>query len=357
MIKRILGVLLTSLSLSTGAARAAETAGAGSTFVFPILEKWAAAYEAKTGDKIRYESIGSGAGISQIKAAAVDFGASDMPLRPEELEKRGLGQFPLVIGGVVPVVNIDGVGPGGIRFSGAMLADIFLGKIKNWNDPAIRALNPDVNLPAAAISVIHRLDGSGTTFNWANYLSKVSPEWKQQVGEGTSIEWPTGAGGKGNEGVAAFVALAKNSIGYVEYAYAIKNKLAYGLVQNRAGRFVQPGAEAFQAAAETANWTEAKDFFLVMTDAPGENAYPITATAFHHPVQAAKRFWAGETCERLFQVVVGKRTAAGGGAGLCSASAFSRPADRKLLEFGVQKLGRAEPTQHCLDLPFDHLQL
>jgi phosphate transport system substrate-binding protein len=196
MIKRILGVLLTSLSLSTGAALAAESAGAGSTFVFPILEKWAAAYEAKTGDKIRYESIGSGAGISQIKAATVDFGASDMPLRTEELEKRGLGQFPLVIGGVVPVVNIDGVGPGGIRFSGPMLADIFLGKIKNWNNPAIRALNPDVNLPAAAISVIHRLDGSGTTFNWANYLSKVSPEWKQQVGEGTSIEWPTGAAEK-----------------------------------------------------------------------------------------------------------------------------------------------------------------
>ena len=301
MIKRILGVLLTSLSLSTGAAQAAESAGAGSTFVFPILEKWAAAYEAKTGDKIRYESIGSGAGISQIKAATVDFGASDMPLRTEELEKRGLGQFPLVIGGVVPVVNIDGVGPGGIRFSGPMLADIFLGKIKNWNDPAIRALNPDVNLPAAPISVIHRLDGSGTTFNWANYLSKVSPEWKQQVGEGTSIEWPTGAGGKGNEGVAAFVALAKNSIGYVEYAYAIKNKLAYGLVQNRAGRFVRPGAEAFQAAAENANWAGAKDFFLVMTDAPGENAYPITATAFIIMYKQPKDFGRAKRARDFFR--------------------------------------------------------
>ena len=301
MIKRILGVLLTSLSLSTGAAQAAESAGAGSTFVFPILEKWAAAYEAKTGDKIRYESIGSGAGISQIKAATVDFGASDMPLRTEELEKRGLGQFPLVIGGVVPVVNIDGVGPGGIRFSGPVLADIFLGKIKNWNDPAIRALNPDVNLPAAPISVIHRLDGSGTTFNWANYLSKVSPEWKQQVGEGTSIEWPTGAGGKGNEGVPAFVALTKNSISYVEYAYAVKNKLAYGLVQNKAGRFVQPCAETFQAAAKNADWSGMKDFFLIMTDAPGVDAYPITATAFIIMYKQPKDFGRAKIARDFFR--------------------------------------------------------
>lgn len=279
MIKRIVGAVVAALVLST-AAQAAETTGAGSTFVFPILEKWAAEYEAKTGDKVTYQSIGSGAGISQIKAATVDFGASDMPLRPEDLEKRGLGQFPLVIGGVVPIVNIEGVGPGAIRFSGPVLADIFLGKIKNWRDPAIRALNPDLNLPAAAISVIHRTDGSGTTFNWANYLSKVSPEWKEKVGEGTSLDWPTGAGGKGNEGVAAVVAVAKNSISYVEYAYAVKNKLAYGLVQNKAGRFVQPGAETFQAAAAHADWNSAKDFFLILTDAPGENAYPVTATAF-----------------------------------------------------------------------------
>ncbi len=280
MIKRIMGIVLASLSLSATVAQAAETTGAGSTFVFPILEKWAAEYEAKTGDKISYQSNGSGAGISQIKAASVDFGASDMPLRPEELEKRGLGQFPLVIGGVVPIVNIDGIGPGIMHFTGAVLADIFLGKIKNWDDPAIRALNADVNLPAAPISVIHRSDGSGTTFNWANYLSKVSPEWKEKVGEGTTVDWPTGAGGKGNEGVAAFVALTKNSISYVEYAYAVKNKLAHGLVQNKAGRFVQPGAETFQAAAKNADWSGTKDFFLIMTDAPGENAYPITATAF-----------------------------------------------------------------------------
>ena len=279
MIKRIMPIVL-ALTLSVMGAHAAETTGAGSTFVFPILEKWATEYEAKTGDKVSYQSNGSGAGISQIRAANVDFGASDMPLRPEDLEKRGLVQFPLVIGGVVPIVNVEGIGPGVMRFSGAVLADIFLGKIKNWDDPAIRALNAGVNLPAAPISVIHRSDGSGTTFNWANYLSKVSPEWKEKVGEGTSVEWPTGAGGKGNEGVAAFVAVTRNSISYVEYAYAVKNKLAYGLVQNKAGRFVQPGAETFQAAAKNADWTGAKGFFLIMTDAPGENAYPITATSF-----------------------------------------------------------------------------
>jgi len=279
MIKRIMGIVL-AITLSIVGAQAAETTGAGSTFAFPILEKWATEYEAKTGDKVSYQSNGSGAGISQIKAANVDFGASDMPLRPEDLEKRGLVQFPLVIGGVVPIVNVDGIGPGVMHFSGVVLAEIFLGKIKNWDDPAIRALNAGVTLPAAPISVIHRSDGSGTTFNWANYLSKVSPEWREEVGEGTSVEWPTGAGGKGNEGVATFVAVTRNSISYVEYAYAVKNKLAYGLVQNKAGRFVQPGAETFQAAAKNADWTGTKDFFLVMTDAPGENAYPITATSF-----------------------------------------------------------------------------
>jgi phosphate transport system substrate-binding protein len=301
MIKRLMGIVLASLSLSVAVAQAAETTGAGSTFVFPILEKWAAEYEAKTGDKISYQSNGSGAGISQIKAASVDFGASDMPLRPEELEKRGLGQFPLVIGGVVPIVNIDGVGPGVMRFSGAVLADIFLGKIKNWDDPAIRALNAGVNLPAAPISVIHRADGSGTTFNWANYLSKVSPEWKEKVGEGTTVDWPTGAGGKGNEGVAAFVALTKNSISYVEYAYAVKNKLAYGLVQNKAGRFVQPGAETFQAAAKNADWSATKDFFLIMTDAPGEDAYPITATAFIIMYKQPKDFGRAKIARDFFR--------------------------------------------------------
>jgi phosphate transport system substrate-binding protein len=273
-------VLATAISFPVAAAGAAETAGAGSTFVFPILSKWAADYQTKTGDKINYQSIGSGAGLQQIRSSIVDFCASDMPLKPDELAKDGLRQFPLVIGGVVPVVNIEGVRAGDLHFTGTVLADIFLGKIKSWDDPAIRSLNPTINLPAAAISVVHRSDGSGTTFNWANYLAKMSPEWKQKVGEGTTVEWPVGAGGKGNEGVAAFVALAKNSIGYVEYTYAVQNKLAYGLVQNRAGRFVQPSAETFQAAAAGADWGASKDFFLIMTDAPGENAFPITATAF-----------------------------------------------------------------------------
>ena len=273
-------VLVTAITLPVAAAGAAETAGAGSTFVFPILRKWAADYQTKTGDKINYQSIGSGAGLQQIRSSTVDFCASDMPLKPDELAKDGLRQFPLVIGGVVPVVNINGVRAGDLHFTGAVLADIFLGKIKSWNDPAIRSLNPTANLPAAAISVVHRSDGSGTTFNWANYLSKTSAEWKQKVGEGTAVEWPVGAGGKGNEGVAAFVALAKNSIGYVEYAYAVQNKLAYGLVQNRAGRFVEPNAETFQAAAAGADWGGSKNFFLTMTDAPGENAFPITATSF-----------------------------------------------------------------------------
>ena len=264
----------------TGAVQAADITGAGSTFVYPILSKWSADYSVKTGNKINYQSIGSGGGIAQIKGATVDFGASDMPLKPADLQKLGLGQFPLVMGGIVPVVNIDGVQPGQMRFTGPVLADIYLGKIKNWNDPAIAKINPDVKLPDAAIGVVHRSDGSGTTFNWANYLSKVSPEWNNKVGEGTSVEWPVGLGGKGNEGVAAFVNQTKNSIGYVEYAYVIQNKMTYGLVQNKAGKFIKPDAASFQAAAASAKWGDATDFFLIMTDAPGDDAYPVAATVF-----------------------------------------------------------------------------
>ena len=279
--KRIWVPALAALLLTIGApAQAADSKGAGSTFVYPILAKWAAAYQAKTGNRITYESNGSGAGLSLVKAGSVDFGASDMPLRPDQLAKAGLGQFPLVIGGVVPVVNIEGIGSAKLRFTGVLLADIFLGKIKNWDDPAIKALNPDLQLPAAPIIVVHRSDGSGTTFNFANYLSKVSPEWKEKVGEGVSVEWPVGVGGKGNEGVAAYVGVSKNSISYVEYAYAVKNGLAYGLVQNKAGRFVQPSTETFQAAASAAEWGKTTDFYRIMTDAPGENSYPITATSF-----------------------------------------------------------------------------
>src|SRR5450631_1177823 len=262
------------------AAQADDITGAGSTFVSPILSRWSAEYSAKAGTKLDYQPVGSGRGIVQIKAAAVDFGASDAPLKPEDLRKSDLGQFPLVIGGVVPVLNIEGVKPGEIKFTGALLADIFLDKVKRWNDPEIMKLNPDVKLPAAAIAVVHRADSSGTTFNWVNYLSKVSAEWRDKVGEGTAVAWPTGAGGKGNEGVAALVVQTRNSIGYVEYAYVLQNKLAYGLVQNKAGKFVKPEAASFQAAAANADWAKAQDFYLVMTDSPGEGAYPIAATVF-----------------------------------------------------------------------------
>jgi phosphate transport system substrate-binding protein len=261
-------------------ASAADITGAGSTFVFPILSKWSADYSAASGNRVNYQSIGSSQGIAQIKSATVDFGASDAPLKPEELQKVGLAQFPLVIGGIVPVFNIDGMKPGDLRFTGPLLADIFLGKVKTWNDPAIAKLNPDAKLPAAAITIAHRADGSGTTFNFVNYLSKVSPEWRSKVGEGTAVEWPVGMGGKGNEGVAAFVMQTRNSIGYVEYAYALQNRMTYGLVQNKAGRFIRPDQTGFQAAAASADWTSARDFHLIMTDAPGDEAYPIAATAF-----------------------------------------------------------------------------
>jgi phosphate transport system substrate-binding protein len=261
-------------------AHAAEITGAGSTFVTPIMSKWSASYGAKTGNTVKYQSIGSGGGIVEVKAAKVDFGASDMPMKSDELARLGMGQFPLVIGGVVPVVNLDGIPSGRLKFSGPLLADIFLGKLKRWNDPALTALNPDLKLPNAPIVVAHRLDGSGTTFNWVNYLSKVSSEWRSKIGEGTHVEWPIGVGGRGNEGVAAYVAQIKNSIGYVEYAFAIQYKLTFALVQNRAGRFVPPNAASFQAAAQSADWEGAKDYYLVITDAPAESAYPVTASTF-----------------------------------------------------------------------------
>ena len=254
--------------------------GAGSSFVYPIMSKWSADYYKATGNKINYQSIGSGGGIAQIKAATVDFGASDAPLKPDDLAKYGLAQFPVVIGGVVPVVNVPGIGPGKIRFSGAVLANIFLGKISVWNDPAIAALNPGLQLPATKITIVHRSDGSGTTFNFVNFLSKVSPEWKSSVGEGTAVKWPTGIGGKGNEGVAAFVKQIKGGIGYVELSYALQNKMSYAAMQNAAGNFVQPNAETFAAAAESADWANATDFYLVMTNAPGANSWPITASVF-----------------------------------------------------------------------------
>jgi phosphate transport system substrate-binding protein len=261
-------------------AAAQQITGAGATFPYPIYSKWSDVYSQQTGVKLNYQSIGSGGGIAQIKAATVVFGASDAPLPPDQLRDAGLAQFPMVIGGVVPVVNLAGIAPGQLRFTGPLLADIYLGKIKKWNDPALAAVNPGVKLPDVDINVVHRSDGSGTTFNWVNYLSKVSPEWKAKVGEGTSVSWPTGVGGKGNEGVAAYVDRIKGAVGYVEYAYVLQNKMTYGLMQNQAGQFVKPDIAAFQAAAASADWAKTQDFYLVMTNAPGAQAYPVTAATF-----------------------------------------------------------------------------
>ena len=282
-------VLAATLSFAT---KAADITGAGSSFVYPVLSKWSAAYHQNTGNKINYQSIGSGGGIAQIEAATVDFGASDKPLSAQDLSKYGLGQFPIVIGGIVPVLNVPGVASGAMKLDGGTLADIFLGKITAWNDPAIAELNPGLALPSTRITVVHRSDGSGTTFNFSNYLSKVSSEWKKNVGEGTALQWPAGIGGKGNEGVAAYVKQINGGIGYVEYAYALQNKLAYSRMKNASGHFVLADDKGFAAAAETANWASAKDFNLIMTNAPGETAWPITATTwailYKHPKNPAQ---------------------------------------------------------------------
>ena len=269
-----------------------EATGAGASFPAPLYSKWAADYNKATGVKINYQSVGSSAGIKQIDARTVDFGASDAPLKDEDLAKKGLVQFPTVIGGVVPVVNIKGIAPGQLKLSGAVLGDIYLGKITKWNDPAIAALNPGVNLPDAAIAPVRRADGSGTTFGFTNYLSKVNTEWKDKVGEGTAVNWPTGAGGKGNEGVAAFVGRLPNSIGYVEYAYVKQNKLTYTQLQNKDGNFVSPDDDAFKAAAAGADWN--KSFYQILTNQPGKAAWPITSATFilmhknqEKPAQAA----------------------------------------------------------------------
>ena len=268
-----------SLGLAVSA-DATTITGAGSTFVFPVLSRWAADYKKSAGDEINYQSIGSGGGIAQIKAGTVDFGATDKPLSSEELSASGLAQFPVVIGGVVPVINIPGARPGQVKMSGPVLADIYAGTIKTWNDPRITKLNPGLHFPAKDITPVHRSDGSGTTFNFTHYLSQVNPGWKSKFGEGTTVSWNGGIGGKGNEGVAGYVKQIPYSIGYVEYAYVIQNKMAYTLMQNSAGKLIAPSAKSFAAAAATADWAHAKDFNLVMTNAPGPNAYPITASTF-----------------------------------------------------------------------------
>ena len=291
------GVLpaLVSVAVVVGAAfpaHAQDVTGAGATFPAPLYSKWAADYNKSTGVKINYQSVGSGAGLRQIDAKTVDFGASDMPLKDDELKAKGLVQFPTVIGGVVPVLNVKGIAPGQLKLSGQVLGDIYLGKITKWNDVALKALNPTLALPDAAIAPVRRADGSGTSFIFTNYLSKVNSEWKTKVGEGTAVNWPTGAGGKGNEGVAAFVNRLPNSIGYVEYAYVKQNKMSYAQMQNAAGTFVGPDDLTFKAAAAGADW--AKSFYQILTNQPGKDAWPITGATFimmhtrqDKPVQAA----------------------------------------------------------------------
>jgi phosphate transport system substrate-binding protein len=266
--------------MMTLSAHAAELTGAGATFPYPIYSKWAEAYKAATGIGLNYQSIGSGGGVKQIKAKTVDFGASDRPLPVDELEKEGLMQFPAIIGGVVPVMNLDGVGPGQMKLTSDIIAGIHLGKIKQWNDPAITALNPDLKLPALAITVVHRADGSGTTFLWTDYLSKANAEFKSVVGSGTAVKWPTGVGGKGNEGVAANVQRVKGAFGYVEYAYAKKNKIAHAQLKNRDGEFVQPDDETFKAAAANGDWANTPGMAVILTHQPGKNSWPATGASF-----------------------------------------------------------------------------
>ncbi len=277
-------VAVVALSLSfvssANAADVTQINGAGATFPYPIYAKWASAYQKETGIKLNYQSIGSGGGIKQIKKKTVDFGASDAPMKPEELDKYGMIQWPQIMGGVVPVVNLPGIESGKIHLDGKTLADIFLGRITKWNDKRITALNPNVKLPDHKITVVHRSDGSGTTFIFTNYLNKVSKAWADKVGNAKAVSWPAGVGGKGNEGVASYVSRIGGSIGYVEYAYALQNKMTYTLLRNKDGKYVAPTAENFQAAAAGAEWGKAKNYYLILTDQPGEKSWPITGASF-----------------------------------------------------------------------------
>ncbi|WP_292934406.1 phosphate ABC transporter substrate-binding protein PstS [Noviherbaspirillum sp.] len=276
------------LAISFSTAIAADITGAGATFPYPIYAKWAEEYKKVSGNGLNYQSIGSGGGIKQIKAKTVDFGASDMPLKAEELQTEGLMQFPAIMGGVVPVVNLEGVAPGQLKLTGQVLADIYLGKITKWNAPEIASLNAGVKLPAQDITVVHRADGSGTSFLFTDYLSKANPDFKAKVGSSTAVKWPVGVGGKGNEGVAANVQRIKNSIGYVEYAYAKKNKMGYTQLKNHDGQFVQPDDDTFKAAAANADWVKTPGFAVILTDQPGKSSWPITGASFilMHKVQA-----------------------------------------------------------------------
>jgi phosphate transport system substrate-binding protein len=273
-------VVAAGLVAASTSAFAADITGAGATFPFPIYSKWADAYKKETGNGLNYQSIGSGGGIKQIQAKTVTFGATDMPLKVDQLDKDGLVQWPMVMGAIVPVVNLEGVKPGDMVFDGETLANIYLGKITKWDDAAIKKLNPNVKLPSEAITVVRRSDGSGTTFNFTDYLSKVSADWRSKVGSGTAVEWPAGVGAKGNEGVSGNISQTKNSIGYVEYAYAKQNKLTYTAMVNKGGKSVQPTVEAFQAAASNADWTHAPGYYVILTDQQGDKSWPITASTF-----------------------------------------------------------------------------
>lgn len=274
-----IATLSASLVMSA-AASATDITGAGATFPYPIYAKWAEAYKAQTGSGMNYQSIGSGGGIKQVQAKTVDFGASDAPLRPEELAKSGLTQFPTVIGGVVPVINLEGVAAGSVKLDSQVLADIYQGKIRKWNDPRILADNAGIAMPDKAITVVHRADGSGTTFIFTTYLSQVSNTWKTDVGADKAVKWPVGTGGKGNEGVASFVQTIKNSIGYVEYAYALQNKMNYVQLKNRDGQFVKPNDDSFKAAAANAKWDKNNGFYEILTNEPGKASWPITGATF-----------------------------------------------------------------------------
>jgi len=286
MFKKIIAGAAAALVMTTSFA--ADMTGAGATFPYPIYAKWAEGYKAATGNGLNYQSVGSGAGIKQIKAKTVDFGASDMPLKADELEKEGLMQFPAIMGGVVAVVNVEGVTPGQLKMTGPVLADIYMGKITKWNAPEIAALNPGVKLPALDVTVVHRADSSGTSFLWTDFLSKTSPAWKDSIGAGTTVKWAVGVGGKGNEGVAANVQRIKGAIGYVEWAYAKKNKLAHTQLRNKEGVYLQPDDDAFKAAAANAEWNKAPGFGVVLTDGAGKQSWPITGVSYilMHKTQA-----------------------------------------------------------------------
>jgi len=293
-------VIAMAAPVAIAGAQATDISGAGATFPYPIYAKWADTYKKETGNGLNYQSIGSGGGIRQIKAKTVTFGASDMPLEPKDLMQAGLIQFPTVVGGDVPVVNLPGIKPGEIVLDGDTLAKIFLGDIKTWDDPAIKKLNPSVKLPSTAILVVHRSDGSGTTFIWTNYLSKVNADWKANVGANTSVEWPAGIGAKGNEGVANNVVQTQGSIGYVEYAYAMQNKMTFAKVINSDGKAVAPAIQSFQAAAARADWEKSDNYYVILTDQPGPDSWPIAGATFIMMYKAPQDVPAATAALRFF---------------------------------------------------------